>query len=67
MYNIIQLLYYIQEAQEGYRRCLVSDQNDPEVLRARALQDPEIKRIVDDPKMKQILKEMQEDPNKLRE
>ncbi|XP_037072558.1 stress-induced-phosphoprotein 1-like [Pollicipes pollicipes] len=51
-----------QEATNGYRECMVAMDNDPEKTRARALSDPAVRKILDDPEMKRILKEMQENP-----
>lgn len=58
------------EATEGYRRCLSNtyqSQNDPEEVQRRAMNDPEVRRIMTDPAMKMILDQIQREPNALRE
>ena len=51
---------------EGYRRCVVQE-NDPEVVKRRAMSDPEIQQILADPAMQLILSQMQKDPKALQE
>uniref|UniRef100_A0A6G1SIP6 Stress-induced-phosphoprotein 1 n=1 Tax=Aceria tosichella TaxID=561515 RepID=A0A6G1SIP6_9ACAR len=54
-----------QEAIEGYRKALTSA--DPEEMRKRALQNPEVQEILKDPAMQLILQQGQSDPKALRE
>lgn len=58
------------EAQQGYQRCtekLYSTKNDPDEIKRRAQQDPEVMAILKDPSMCLILDQMQSDPNALKE
>lgn len=58
------------EATDGLRRCMSNtyqNQNNPEEVQRRALNDPEVRRIMSDPAMKMILDQCQRDPNALRE
>ena len=55
-----------QEAIDSYRKCMMA-QDDPEVVKQRAMSDPEVKRILEDPAMHMILQQMQADPNAIRE
>jgi len=55
-----------QEALQGYRKCMVAEQ-DPENVRARAMNDPEVQTILADPAMQIILGQMQKDPKALQE
>lgn len=48
-----------QEAIEGYRSCAMT--SDPEEIRKRAMQDPEVQQILSDPAMRLILEQMQTD------
>ena len=57
---------WLQEAVEGYKKC-VMEQNDPETVKARAMQDPEVQQILGDPAMQLILQQMQKDPKALQE
>jgi stress-induced-phosphoprotein 1 len=41
--------------------------NDPEVVKKRAMQDPEVQSILADPAMQLILGQMQKDPKALQE
>ena len=50
------------EALEGYRKCTLAQNSNPEEVRKRALQDPEIQAILGDPAMRLILEQMQTDP-----
>lgn len=50
------------EALEGYRKCTLAQNSNPEEVRKRALQDPEIQGILGDPAMRLILEQMQTDP-----
>lgn len=56
-----------QEAIDAYRTCLMQENKDPEAVRRRAMQDPEIQQIIADPAMQLILQQMQKDPQALRE
>lgn len=53
------------EALDGYRKALGSA--DPEEMRKRALQNPEVQEILKDPAMQMILQQGQADPKALRE
>lgn len=56
-----------QEAIDGYRQCTVRSNDDPEEVRKRAANDPEIQEILGDPSMRMILEQMQNDPQALRD
>jgi len=56
-----------QEAIDAYRNCLIQENKDPDGIRKKAMQDPEIQQIVSDPAMQMILQQMQKDPQALRE
>jgi len=45
----------------------MQENKDPEAVRRRAMQDPEIQQIIADPAMQLILQQMQKDPQALRE
>jgi hypothetical protein len=47
--------------------CLVQENKDPESVRRKAMQDPEVQQIITDPAMQMILQQMQKDPQALRE
>lgn len=51
-----------QEAIDGYRQCALETSMNPEEARARAMEDPEVQRILGDPAMRMILEQMQTDP-----
>lgn len=51
-----------QEAIDGYRQCAMEAAMNPEEARARAMNDPEVQRILGDPAMRMILEQMQTDP-----
>lgn len=53
------------EALDGYRKAIGSA--DPEEMRKRALQNPEVQEILQDPAMQMILQQGQADPKALRE
>lgn len=55
------------EALEGYRNCSIRSTEDPEETRKRAMNDPEVQRILNDPAMRMILEQMQNDPNAIQE
>ena len=50
------------EAMEGYRNASRSASADPEAVRQRAMQDPEVVGILQDPAMQMILDQMQREP-----
>lgn len=50
------------EAIDGYRQCAMETSMNPEEARARAMEDPEVQRILGDPAMRMILEQMQTDP-----
>jgi tetratricopeptide (TPR) repeat protein len=54
-----------QEAMDGYRQAMMSMNSDPEAVRQRAMQDPEIQNIMQDPAMRMILEQMQREPGSL--
>ncbi|XP_013422191.1 stress-induced-phosphoprotein 1-like [Lingula anatina] len=62
----MELDHTCQEAIDGYRRCVMCD-DDPESVRKRAMADPEIQAILGDPAMQLILQQMQKDPKALQE
>lgn len=53
------------EAMDGYRKAITSC--DPEEMRKRAMQNPEVQEILKDPAMQMILQQGQSDPKALRE
>jgi len=55
------------EALEGYRNCSIATHSDPEEARKRAMADPEVQKILNDPAMRMILEQMQNDPNAIQE
>lgn len=57
----------LQEAQKGYRDAMMAEGNDPEAVRRRAMGDPEVQAILNDPAMRLILEQMQKDPNAFKE
>ena len=60
----------LQEAAEGYQRCLMAQYNhndNPEEVKRRAMADPEVQQIMSDPAMRLILEQMQKDPQALSE
>ena len=61
------MLLNSQEAQQGYRSSVIAEGNDPEAVRKRAMENPEVQQILADPAMRLILEQMQKDPNALRE
>lgn len=56
-----------QEAVDGYRKSVMADSSDPEEIRKRAMQNPEVQQILADPAMQLILQQMQKDPRALQE
>ena len=55
------------EAIEGYRNCSIQSHSDPEETRKRAMNDPEVQQILNDPAMRMILEQMQNDPSAIQE
>lgn len=51
-----------QEAIDGYRQCAMETSMNPEEARQKAMEDPEVQRILGDPAMRMILEQMQTDP-----
>lgn len=50
-----------QEAIDGYRQCAMDTSSNPEEIRKRAMNDPEVLEILRDPAMRLILEQMQND------
>lgn len=50
------------EAIDGYRQCAMETSMNPEEARQKAMEDPEVQRILGDPAMRMILEQMQTDP-----
>ena len=55
------------EAIEGYKNCAIQSHSDPEETRRRAMGDPEVQKILNDPAMRMILEQMQNDPQAINE
>ena len=55
------------EAVDGYRKCVLASNSNPEEVRRQALADPEIQQILGDPAMRLILEQMQTDPKAVQE
>merc|ERR1712183_341675 len=59
------------EAKNGYKDCAVKQysqkDSDPEEVRNRAMNDPEVQQIMGDPAMRMILEQMQSDPQAVQE
>jgi len=55
-----------QEANDGYRDAL-RQTDDPEAIRKRAMEDPEVQQILADPGMQLILSQMQREPQAVQE
>ena len=55
------------EAMEGLRAASKSASADPEAVRQRAMQDPEVVGILQDPAMQMILDQLQREPESARE
>lgn len=56
-----------QEALDGYRKCTVGSMSNPEEVRQRAMNDPQVQQILGDPAMRLILEQMQSDPKAVQE
>jgi len=54
-----------QEAMDGYRQAMTLMNSDPEAVRKRAMEDPEVQQIMADPAMRMILEQMQREPGSL--
>ncbi|XP_055712961.1 stress-induced-phosphoprotein 1 [Phlebotomus papatasi] len=55
------------EALEGYRTCTMAVNSNPEEVLKKAMSDPEVQQILQDPAMRLILDQMQEDPKAVQE
>uniref|UniRef100_A0A1L8DU50 Stress-induced-phosphoprotein 1 n=1 Tax=Nyssomyia neivai TaxID=330878 RepID=A0A1L8DU50_9DIPT len=55
------------EALEGYRNCTMAVNSNPEEVLKKAMSDPEVQHILQDPAMRLILDQMQEDPKAVQE
>ncbi|XP_067010003.1 stress-induced-phosphoprotein 1 isoform X2 [Anabrus simplex] len=55
------------EAVDGYRSCTMAVNANPEEVRKRAMADPEVLAIMQDPAMRLILEQMQNDPKALQD
>ncbi|CAH0775335.1 unnamed protein product [Bemisia tabaci] len=53
------------EALDGYRQCTVAVNSNPEEVKKRAMSDPEVQAILQDPAMRIIINQMQNDPKAL--
>jgi stress-induced-phosphoprotein 1 len=57
-----------QEALDGLRAAMIGGQaKNPEEIRKKAMEDPEIRQILSDPAMSMILEQMSQDPKAVRE
>jgi len=56
-----------QEANDGYRQAMMAMNSDPEAVRKRAMEDPEVQAIMADPAMRMILEQMQREPGSLQD
>lgn len=56
-----------QEAKEGYQRAVMAQSSDPETVKKRVMNDPEVQKILTDPAMQMILQQMQENPDAIKE
>jgi len=56
-----------QEAMDNYYQCSLKADSNPEEIRSRAMNDPEVQAILGDPGMRIILEQMQSEPKALRE
>jgi len=55
------------EAVEGLKECMRSMSSDPEEVRKRAMNDPEVQKVLADPAMRMILDQMTKDPEAIKE
>ncbi|KAL7042523.1 hypothetical protein ACKWTF_001175 [Chironomus riparius] len=55
------------EALDGYRTCTMAVHSNPEEVRKKAMNDPEVQSILKDPAMRLILEQMQSDPKAVQE
>ncbi|CAG0918529.1 unnamed protein product [Notodromas monacha] len=58
----LELDHQCQEAIDGYRQSLITSSSDPEETCKQAMADPEVQQILQDPAMRMILRQIQEDP-----
>merc|ERR1712013_920788 len=71
--NVLKAMGQTQKAMEVYGKdCAVKQysqkgSNDPEEVRKRAMNDPEVQQIMGDPAMRMILEQMQSDPQAVQE
>ncbi|ESO92266.1 hypothetical protein LOTGIDRAFT_162918 [Lottia gigantea] len=56
-----------QEAIDGYRKATMAESSDPESIKRRAMNDPEVQQILGDPAMQMILQQMSKEPAAVRE
>ena len=64
-FDVLYLLF--QEAIDGYRKAMLAENSDPDAVRKRAMADPEVQQILQDPAMNMILQQMTKDPDAVRE
>ncbi|XP_059158621.1 stress-induced-phosphoprotein 1-like [Physella acuta] len=55
------------EALDGYRKALMAESEDPEAVKQKAMNNPEVQQILSDPAMQMILAQMSKDPKAARE
>lgn len=55
------------EAIDGYRKCVMASNSNPDEVRRQALADPDVQQILADPAMRLILEQMQTDPKAVQE
>ena len=64
--HLSDLTTYFNSVLAGYKDCAVRQysgrSSDPEEVRQRAMNDPEVQQIMSDPAMRMILEQMQSDP-----
>lgn len=66
-FKILKVYFVLQEALDGYRKCIAASSSNPEEVRKQAMSDPEVQKILGDPAMRLILEQMQNDPRALQE
>ena len=59
--------YLVSSSKNGYKNCSIQSYSDPEETRKRAMNDPEVQQILNDPAMRMILEQMQNDPSAIQE
>lgn len=55
------------EAEEGLEKCMMDNMSNPDAARKNAMRDPEIMKILNDPAMRIILEQAQQNPKALME